>query len=89
VTAAEVILSENARRVFARSRGKTRQALEAALKRLEEHPAWDGQHRFIAPARSRWHGYICDVSARPYLIVYRVVDGGAAIEVPVIQPVVF
>jgi hypothetical protein len=29
------------------------------------------------------------VSARPYLIVYRVVDGGAAIEVPVIQPVVF
>jgi len=89
VTAAEVILSENALRVFAKSRGKTRQALEAALKRLEEDSAWDGQHRFIAPARSRWHGYICDVSARPYLIVYRVVDGGAAIQVPVIQPVVF
>jgi hypothetical protein len=89
VTAAEVILSENARRVFARSRGKTRLALEAALKRLEDDPAWDGHHRFIAPARSRWHGYICDVSARPYLIVYRVVDSGAAIEVPVIQPVVF
>ena len=89
MTAAEVILSENALRVFAKSRGKTRQALEAALKRLEEDSAWDGQHRFIAPARSRWHGYICDVSARPYLIVYRVVDGGAAIEVPVIQPVVF
>ena len=89
MTAAEVILSENALRVFAKSRGKTRQALEAALKRLEEDSAWDGQHRFIAPARSRWHGYICDVSARPYLIVYRVVDGGAAIQVPVIQPVVF
>ena len=29
------------------------------------------------------------VAARPYLIVYRVVDGGAAIEVPVIQPVLF
>jgi hypothetical protein len=89
VAAAEVILSESARRVFARSRGKTRQALEAALERLEDDAAWDGHLRFIAPARSRWHGYICDISARPYLIVYRVVDGGAAIEVPVIQPVVF
>jgi hypothetical protein len=39
--------------------------------------------------RHRWHGYICDLSARPYLIVYRVVDGGAAIQVPVIQPVMF
>lgn len=89
MAAAEVVLSENARRVFARSRGKGRRALEEALGRLEDSPAWDGHHRFLAPARSRWHGYICDVSARPYLIVYRVVDGGAAIEVPVIQPVVF
>ena len=89
MAAAEVILSENARRVLARSRGKTRLALEAALRRLEDDPASDGQLRFLAPARSRWHGYICDVSARPYLIVYRLVDGGAAIEVPVIQPVVF
>jgi hypothetical protein len=89
VAAAEVVLSENARRVFAKSRGKTRRALEAALRRLEDDASWDGQLRFIAPARSRWHGYICDVSARPYLIVYRVVDGGAAIEVPVIQPVEF
>ena len=89
MAAAEVVLSENARRVLARSRGNSRRALEAALSRLEDNPAWDGQLRFLAPARSRWHGYICDVSARPYLIVYRVVDGGAAIEVPVIQPVVF
>lgn len=86
---AEVVLSENARQVFARSRGKGRRALDAALRRLEENPAWDGQFRFLAPAGSRWHGYICDVSARPYLIVYRVVDGGAAIEVPVIQHVLF
>jgi len=89
VAAAEVVLSENARHAFARSRGKSRLALEAALERLEDDPAWDGQLRFIAPAHSRWHGYICDVSARPYLIVYRVVDGGAAIEVPVIKAVVF
>ena len=89
MAAAEVVLSENARRVLARSRGKSRRALEEALSRLEGNPAWDGQLRFLAPARSRWHGYICDVSARPYLIVYRVVDGGATIEVPVIQLVVF
>jgi hypothetical protein len=89
VAAAEVVLSEKARRVFARSRGKGRQALHEALSRIEGNPAWDGQVRFFAPARSRWHGYICDISARPYLIVYRVVDGGAAIEVPVIQPVLF
>ena len=56
---------------------------------FEVDPAWRGQPRFVAPARSRWHGYICDLSARPYMIIYRVVDGGAAIEVPVIQIVVF
>jgi hypothetical protein len=75
--------------VLAKSRGKSRVALLAALRRIETDPSWDGQARFLAPARSRWNGYICDLSARPYMIVYRVVDGGAAIEVPVIQPVVF
>jgi hypothetical protein len=43
----------------------------------------------IAPATSRWHGYILDGSAPPYLIIYRVVDGGAAVEVPIIQLVAF
>lgn len=47
----EVILSENAKQVLARSRGKRRRALVDALKRIEADPAWDGQLRFIAPAR--------------------------------------
>jgi len=59
------------------------------LARIEADPAWTAGSRLIAPATSRWHGYILDGSASPYLIIYRVVDGGAAVEVPVIQLVAF
>ena len=52
-------------------------------------PTWTAGSRFIAPAESRWHGYIVDLSAQPYAIVYRVVDGGAAVEVPAVYPVMF
>lgn len=52
-------------------------------------PAWTAGGRFIAPAESRWHGYIVDLSAPPYAIVYRSVDNGLHIEVPVIYPVLF
>jgi len=52
-----------------------------ALEEIEDDPSWNArQARAIAPADSPFSGFLMDLSVEGYLIVYRVVDGGAAVE---------
>lgn len=67
-----------------------RAALEAVIEDIEADPAWGATPtRFLAPADSPHTGYIVDLSARGYAVIYRIVDRGAAVEVALIQPVIF
>lgn len=84
--AAEVVLSERARATLEQASARDQKALLAALADIEDDPTWGARPtRFIAPASSPNSGYIVDVSAQTWGIVYRVVDHGAAVEVPEIR----
>ena len=60
-----------------------RAAVERAIAAIERDPGWGARaSRFVAPADSRHHGYIVDLSVPGWAIVYRTVDQGAAVEIP-------
>lgn len=53
--------------------------VDFAIYALEDNPGW-GDWRFLAPASSQFHGFMLDLSVDGYAIVYKLVDGMAAIE---------
>ena len=81
--AAEAVLSRQAREAIESLPAGTRGAVERAIRAIERDPSWGARPaRFLAPADSRHHGYIVDLSVAGWAIVYRVVDRGAAVEIP-------
>jgi hypothetical protein len=78
--AAEAVWSREFRRTFeALDEGK-RIEVDFAIYAIEEDPAWDGEGRKLAPADSPYSGKIADLTVDGYVIVYQVVDKGAAVE---------
>lgn len=84
--AAEVVLSERARATLEQASPRERKALLAALADIEDDPTWGaGPPRMLAPGHSPNSGYLADLSVQTWAIIYRVVDKGAAVEVPEIR----
>ena len=80
--AAEVVCSVEFRAAFERLPPDKQWEVAWALEEIEQDPSWNaGQARAIAPADSPFSGFLMDLSVEGYLIVYRVVDGGATVEV--------
>lgn len=78
--AAEAVWSREFRQAFdALDEGK-RVEVDFAIYAIEEDPAWEGEGRKLAPADSPYSGKIADLTVDGYVIVYQVVDKGAAVE---------
>ena len=54
--------------------------VEFAIYAIEDDPSWRPPDRHIAPADSPYHGFMADMSVDGYVIIYKSVDHGAAVE---------
>lgn len=86
---AEAVLSPGAKETFDGLKKGAREAVASAIDAIEDDPSWRPPLRFLAPARSKHHGCIVDLVASPYGIIYKIVDDGLAVEILVVQPMIF
>ena len=78
---AEVVSSLEFRTAFDKLPPDKQWEVAWALEEIEDDPSWNArQARAIAPADSPFSGFLMDLSVEGLLIVYRVVDSGAAVE---------
>ena len=86
---AEAVLSPGAKESFDGLGKGAKEAVASAINAIEADPSWKPPLRFVAPARSKHHGCIIDLTASPHGIIYKIVDDGLAVEILVIQPMIF
>jgi hypothetical protein len=77
---AEAVSSLEFRRAFEACSESDRWKIAWAVEEIEQDPSWRAGSRLIAPADSPFAGFLLDLSVEGYLIVYRVVDSGAVVE---------
>jgi mRNA-degrading endonuclease RelE of RelBE toxin-antitoxin system len=78
--AAEAVYSREFKEAFDRLDEEKRLEVDFALYAIEDDPGWKPR-RYVAPADSRYSGFVTDLSVDGYAIVYRVVDRGATVEI--------
>jgi hypothetical protein len=86
---AEAILDTLAENFLQKQKPADRERLERAIARIEESPRdWRDGERLVAPAWSKHSGSICDLTALPFGVWYRIRDNGAVVWVERISVVV-
>lgn len=86
---AEAVLSPDAKETLDGLTKSAKERVASAITAIEDDPSWKPPLRFVAPAGSKHHGCIIDLAASPYGIIYKIVDDGLAVEILVIQPLIF
>jgi hypothetical protein len=77
--AAEAVSSQEFSRALAALDEGKQIEVDFAVWAIEDDPGWR-ENRYLAPAGSPYSGFIADITVDGYVIVYRVVDGGATVE---------